>query len=162
MNVYTLTDEERKWLQDLDKDLWPPPPEPEEFPARKQIHIKLEATRRLKHLEFQRVLKIVEERHLLTNMFCSNMFGGYGMDVLEHEPFPGAGPIHLLRLVEDNVPDPHRLKVGNGYKKHIKQPGSGRDDAWEFFSKFTHSKQNAEWLKSYKMEPPRSRGSYDY
>lgn len=158
-SAYALTEEERQWLTDLDEELWPKEAKRE---AKKQ-KIKLEASRALQWTEFQKVLTLVEERRLLTSMFCTSMFGGYGMDVYEHEPFPGAGPIHLLRLVEDNLPNPHRLQVGEGYDKHIrKEPGVGRDDAWESFSKFTHSEMNAEWLKSYKMDPPRHRSSYDY
>lgn len=163
MNVYTLTDEERKWLTDLDKDLWPPPPPPEGFPQKKQITIKLEARRTLKVGEFQEVLKLIKDRRLVTQMFCTSMFGGYGMDVFEHEPCPGAGAIHLLRLVEDHIPKPTASQVKKGHDKHLRKvPGVGRDDAWESFSAFTHSKQNVEWLKHYKMTLPESRGSYDY
>lgn len=38
----------------------------------------------------------------------------------------------------------------------------GRDDAWELFSKYTHSEKNREWLKQYGLRPSRERSSYDY
>jgi hypothetical protein len=160
-NVYTLTAEERKWLTELNDELWPPLTLEERRSGKHRI--KLEAKRILQWTEFQKVMGIVETHRLLTSMFCTSMFGGYGMDVYEHEPFPGAGPLHVLRLIEDHLPDPHRLQVGEGYDKHIrKTPGVGRDDAWESFSKFTHSDRNTEWLKFYKMDPPRNRSHYDY
>jgi len=125
--------------------------------------LKLEALRPLTFLEFKRVCELIEARGLVTRMFSASMFGAYGMDIYEHEPFPGTGPVFLLRLVEDNHPDPHPLEIADGYRKHVRQGGgTGRDDAWESFSRFTHSEQNREWLKSYHMDPPRERGHYDY
>ncbi len=156
-----LTEEERQWLQALNEELWPPLTVDERRAGKGRI--KLEASRTLQWTEFQQVLKLVDERRLLTSMFSSGMFGGYGMSVWEHELFPGSGPTPILRLVEDNLPDPHRLQVREGYDKHVrKEPGVGRDDAWESFSKFTHSETNKEWLKSYRMDPPRERSHYDY
>lgn len=160
-SVYTLTEEERRWLTDLNEALWPPLTLEEQRSGRSRI--KLEANRTLQWTEFQQILKLVEDRRLLTQMFSSSMFGGYGISVFEHEPAPGVGPIHLLRLIEDHHPVPHRLEIREGYDKHLrKYPGVGRDDAWESFSKFTHSETNKEWLKSYKMDLPRERSHYDY
>ncbi len=155
--IVALTDEERTWLKELHTELWPEG-------HRKKDRIELEAHRPLTVPEFQRVRELVETRGLVTAMFSSSMFGGYGMDLYEHEPFPGTGPIHLLRIVEGNHPDPHPLQVSEeGYKKHIRRSGGvGRDDAWESFSKFTHSERNREWLQFYKMDPPKDRSYYDY
>lgn len=152
-----LNDEDRKWLTALDAELWPPK-------EKKGTTITLEAERPLTHVEFKRICTLIEDHGLLTSMFCTSMFGGYGMDVYEHEPFPGTGPTHLLRLVEDHMPVPHPvLVIEEGYDKHIRPGGGvGRTDAWESFSRFTHSEQNAAWLKSYKMDPPQPRGHYDY
>jgi len=153
-----LSEEGRQWLEDLEEDLWP-----KEHVKKPGMRIKLTAKRPLTFLEFKRVQELIESYGLLTSFFCTSMFGGYGMDVLEHELFPGTGPRHLLRLVEDNLPDPHRLLVSEeGYDKHVKRPGEGRDDAWEAFSKYTHTEHNIAWLKAYKMELPRSRTHYDY
>src|ERR1051325_1267198 len=161
MNVYTLTEDERQWLKDLNEDLWPP--QEQAAGQKNKFLIELDAKRILRWTEFQKVLDLIETRRLLTHMFCTSMFGGYGMDVYEHEPFPGAGPVHILRLVEGHHPDPHRWQIAECYDKHVRKGGGvGRDDAWESFSKFTHSEMNAEWLKYYKMSPPENRSSYDY
>lgn len=155
---YALTDEERTWIKALDADLWPP-----EHANKPSFRIKIEALRVLTWREFERIEKILTERVLLLDLISTSMFGGYGVDVYENEPAPGAGPIFLLRLVEGHMPPPHRLQVGEeGYNKHQKRPGEGRDDAWEFFSKFTHTEDNIRRLKSYKMNPPRDRSHYDY
>jgi hypothetical protein len=151
-----LTDEERAWLRALQTALWPK--------SRPKDRFEIDASRPLTFLEFERVRKLIETRGLVTSMFSSSMFGGYGMDVYEHEPFPGTGPLHLLRLVEGNHPDPHPLEVSEtGYDRHIRKPGGvGRDDAWESFSKFTHSERNREWLQGYMMDLPKERSYYDY
>jgi hypothetical protein len=96
-------------------------------------------------------------------MFCTSMFGGYGMDVYEHEPAPTVGPVPLLRLVEGHMPVPTPEEVAANPGRYQRPGGGvGRQDAWEFFSKFTHSERNAGWLASYKMRPPQPRSSYDY
>ncbi len=142
-SVYTLTAEDRKYLTDLEEILWPK--------DHRQSRIKLEPKRQLERAEFSRVLEIVETHNLLTSMFTTSMFGGVGMDILEHEAAPDVGPTHLLRLIEGHVPGPN-----------TRQPGGSSDEAWEAFSKFTHSPRNVRWLKSYKMDAPRSRSSYEY
>lgn len=172
-----LSDDDRQWLKDLQDDLWPPQKEePDDgsieaalrraLPKKKRPVIVLEATRRLTHEELQRVCTLIENEKLLTSMFSKGMFGGHGMYVFEHEQFPGTGPEHLLTLTEDHLPDPslyQRLDTLDAPpKKKEKHPGCGTDESWELFSKYTHSDENREWLKKYKMDPPRERGYYDY
>lgn len=160
MSVYTLTDEDRDWLKRLDEDLWA-----KEHLETPEIRHKITMTARrpLSPGELERVAGIVSGSTLLTSMFCTGMFGGYGMDVFEHEPVPDIGPIRLLRLVEGHMPEPDAAKLASGDLGHTRQaPGVGRDDAWEFFSTFTHSERNIGWLKSYGMRPPQPRHSYDY
>lgn len=143
-SVYTLVDEEREWLRAVHNRLWPAQVgslRPRRDPPPKQ----------LSQTELEGILGVIQERSLITSMFCSGMFGGYGMNVYEHEPFPGAGPLLLLALAENHLPG-----------TCVKRPGEGRDDAWEIFSRFTHSEKNAQWLQSYRMDPPRSRTFYDY
>lgn len=161
MSVYTLTDEERQWLVDLNGKLWPK----EHTGTNPNIksRISMDALRTLTWEEFKEVERLVEQRTLLTSMICTGMFGGYGMDVYEHEVAPDLGPTLLVRLVEGHMPDPHRIQIAEGYNKHIRPGGGrGRQDAWEFFSKFTHSERNAGWLASYKMRAPRDQHHYDY
>lgn len=114
---------------------------------------KLDTSRILDDVEVDSIFLFVKTHKLLTQMFCCNMFGGYGIDIFEHELYPGAEPNHLLRLTEDHLP-----KI----KDEKKKSGEGRKCAWDLFSKFTHSKENIEWLKYYKMELPHDRSFYDY
>ena len=152
-----LTDEERLWIKDLEKSLWPK--------DRKNPNpVKLEAHRQLTHDERDRVFKDIETFGLVVEMFSSNMFGGYGIAIYEHELYPHTGPQYLLAITEDNLPPPSRLEraTGDSPKVAKKVPGSGRDDAWELFSKFTHSDQMREWVDQYKLNKPRERDYYDY
>jgi len=167
-----LQDEDRAWLKTLHLDLWPEPDRRTKgekvrdhfFPESRKTPEPKPPKELLTQEELDRILDLVREHKLLTSMFSSNMFGGYGMHVYEHEPYPGTGPSKLIAITEDHLPPPTRLEraVGDGEKRPKKHPGCGRDDAWEMFSPFTHSEQNREWLKSYKMEPPRDRTYYDY
>lgn len=159
-SVYTLTDEDRDWLKGLDADLWAK--EHLESPEIKH-RITMTARRPLTPAELEKMGAIVTGHNLLTDMFCVGMFGGYGMDVFEHEPAPDMGPIRLLRLVEGHMPEPTSEQLAVDPDRYSRPGGGvGRQDAWEFFSKFTHSERNIGWLKSYKMRLPRDRGSYDY
>ncbi len=161
VNVYTLTDEERQWLVDLHAQLWPD--SHTKLAPNIKHRISIDAIRPLTADELSRVMGLVGERHLVTSMFSTSMFGGYGMDVYEHEPTPGIGPVFLLRLVEGHMPVPTAEQEAEDPDRY-KRPGGGvgRQDAWECFSTFTHSERNAEWLKSYGMRPPKSRSYYDY
>ena len=73
-------------------------------------------------------------------------------------------PLPLLAITEDHLPGPTRYEVlmGTAKPRPERKPGCGRDDAWELFSRFTHSKQNRTWLKMYKLRPPQERSHYDY
>jgi len=167
-----LSDADRQWLIALNLELWPEKDKRTKgeilrdniFPEARTAPEPKVPREMLTHEELERVLNLVQECKLLTSMFSSNMFGGYGMKVYEHEPFPGTGPVLLLAIAEDHLPPPTRLEraAGGARKPKKKVPGCGRDDAWELFSPITHSDQNREWLKGYKMDPPRERGYYDY
>jgi hypothetical protein len=148
VNVYTLTDEDRRTLQALQASLWPK----EAYSTSSKI--RLDPYRVLAEAELEQALDIVGRHNLLTEMICTSMFGGVGMDIYEHEVAPETGPIFLLRLIEGHLPD-----KGPDSKK---APGGFREDAWRTFSKFTHSQQNARWLKSYKMSAPRDRAHFVY
>jgi len=154
--IKPLSSEAAEWLLSLQESLWPP-----ESRKKDEMRIKLKATRTLAYLEFEKLKGIIEEYGLLTSMFSTSMFGGYGMAVYEHAQYPETPPQPLLQVIEDHLPVPHRLvQVEEGSPN--KQPGEGRTDAWEAFSKYTHAEHNAAWLKMYKMDPPRPRSHYDY
>jgi len=152
-----LPDAERDWLKSLQESLWPKD-------RKNGSPVKLEAHRQLTHEEKKRVFGLIETHGLVVEMFSSNMFGGYGIAVYDHEPYPHTGPQHLLTLTEDNLPWRSRLSRIDGETKPgpDKFPGCGRDDAWELFSKYTHSEQMRAWIKQYKLHAPRERSHYDY
>lgn len=135
------------FLRELNKDLW-------DNPARKDL--KVQARRILTAQEIDLIFQTIEAHNLMTDMFSANMFGGYGMDVYQHEPYPGTGPQFIFRMTEYELPPEMNAKFGKA------SGGSGSNDAWKLFSKYTHSQQNKEWLAMYKMEAPKYRSYYDY
>lgn len=136
-------------LRKLQKELWP-------TPHGSGNGIKVKAKRLLTVIEVKIVLDCIEQNKLLTSMFSANMFGGYGMDIYEHENYPGTGPEFLFRITEYDLPKELNSKFNKA------SGGTGSIDAWNIFSKYTHSDQNIEWLKMYKMELPHDRSHYDY
>lgn len=161
-----LSDEDRTWLKQLDAELWPAPKTDAD---RDRLTIVLQAERLLGHGEVERIFAIVETAPLVTEMFSKGMFGGYGIALMEHELYPHTGPTRLLSIIEDHLPPPkgptvydHLLGTAKPTLKPKKHPGCGTDQAWELFSKYTHSPQNSEWLKQYKMRAPEERYHYDY
>ena len=155
-----LPDEEREWLKALNESLWPKD-------RKNRSPVKLEAHRQLTHKEKERLFKILDTHLAVVEMFCTNMFGGYGINVYAHEQYPGTGPDFLLAITEDNLPPRSRLSRIDGETEPApeKFPGCGRDDAWELFSKYTHTEQMKVWVNEYrrfKLNPPRDRSSYDY
>ncbi|HVI42708.1 MAG TPA: hypothetical protein VM577_18925 [Anaerovoracaceae bacterium] len=111
--------------------------------------------RQLSVAEVTMVLQAVEQNNLLTNMYSSHMFGGYGIEIFEQEPYPGTGPQLLLRFNEDHLPK----DLCDGKRRC---QGCGKEDAWELFSKYTHADKNKKWLAMYKMPAPREQSYYDY
>jgi len=173
-----LADEDRAWLVDLNGELWP---EPETTERKKGVlfqHannvarrvIVLDANRKLLHEEVYRICTLIEKTPLLTSMSSKGMFGGFAMIVYEHPDYPHVPPTRLLMIIEDHLPPPK----GPSVYEHIagtarppdpepkKRPGCGTDQAWELFSKYTHSDRNSAWLKEYNMNAPQERYHYDY
>lgn len=149
------------WLKSLQSELWPPPPPgpyrpPYDRRSRSVDPFKLEACRTLLPEELDRIFAAIPQHKLIAEMFMSGMFGGYGMRLYEHEPYPHTGAQFLVSIIEDHLPGPF------GGEKPKKPPGAGRPDAWEVFSRFTHTAQNQEWLKRYKLQPSRESTYYDY
>ncbi len=152
-----LPDVERDWLKALQGSLWPEN-------RKKNSPVKLEAHRLLTYEEKDRLFHDIETYSLVVEMFSSNMFGGYGIYVYAHELYPHTGPDFLVAITEDNLPPSSRLErvTGDAAPLPKKVPGCGRDDAWDLFSKYTHTEQMKEWVKLYKLKPPREQSYYDY
>lgn len=144
-----IRDYELSALKELNKSLFP-------TPQGGGNGIKLKAVRKLTAKEVQVIFEVIEHCNLLTSMFSANMFGGYGINVYDHESYPGTGPTHLLTITEFDLPPEMNAKDGQAAM------GSGSEDAWNLFSKYTHSDQNRAWLKMYKMSEPQERYYYDY
>jgi hypothetical protein len=113
--------------------------------------------------EFERVIRLIEEYDLLTSMVSVGWFGGYGMELYEEQPDHTQNPRFLIRVHEENIPPPTRLaRIGGAPEWPERVPGRGLAHAWEVFSKYTHSSENAAKLAFYNMDPPRDRAYYDY
>lgn len=159
-------DEDLAWLRALHASLWPP--------GHKNVDVvAYRASRTLTYEEWARVEPLVVELPLVANMFSANMFGGYGMELLAHEAYPGTGPSSVLTLIETHFPNPLWSERPTLYERVanpdletrgavMRRSGCGRDDIWALFSKHTHAARNREWLSGYRMDAPRDRSSYDY
>jgi hypothetical protein len=114
--------------------------------------------------EFERVIRLIEEYDLLTSMVSVGWFGGYAMEIYEEHPDQVRNPKFLFRVHEENIPPPTRLaRIGCDVPEWPERvPGRGLEHAWEVFSKYTHSDENAAKLAFYSMDPPRERSHYDY
>lgn len=115
--------------------------------------------RHLTYPEVSRIKEVVEQEGLLTSMTEDSLLGGYGMRIYDHPVSPGVPPVRLFYFSERILPEYTRWDclLDRDPPAHL-----GRDDAWEMFSKYTHSDQNRKWLKMYGMKPPEPRGYYDY
>lgn len=153
-----LSDEDREWLKALNEKLWPP--------DHKNGVVSLEASRQLSNNEYERVTRLLDEENLVLEFISTNMFGGYGLRIYDHEPFPGTGAQYLGTLIEGHLPAKRTrferdvLKPGKKAPDHT--PGSGSQRAWDYFSKYTHTDKMKALCKQYKLEAPRGQGHYDY
>jgi hypothetical protein len=152
-----LSEEDRVWLQNLNESLWPANHKAKDSP------VSVKAYRLLTHEELDQLTAILDKEVTVNEMVCTNMFGGYGMIVHAHELYPGTGAEELLYLTEGNLPPPSRFERDvEAFREKDRVSGSGSTRAWNYFSKYTHSKKNRAWLKGYKLPAPQSRGHYDY
>ena len=151
-----LPDGDLAWLKELHQRLWPP--------HHKSNGIVLEAYRQLTHEELERVLGLIETHTLLTSMVSIGMFGGFGMRVYEDPPAFGMPPEQVLFLHEGHLPPPTRLQraLGDAPEPKPRVPGCGKPEAWDLFSRYTHSEKNRKALAYFKMDPPREQSYYDY
>jgi hypothetical protein len=145
-----------EWLSTLQQSLWP-----SDRKGREREWLALEAHRQLTQEEFSTLSSVIEEQDLITSMFCSNHFGGYGMAVYQDPIFPGDTPQRILTLVEGNLPDP---TLWDHLEEEARTPRKTkcRDDAWVFFSKYTHSEKNVSWLAMFNLPKSESRDHYHY
>lgn len=136
--------EDSQWLRDLNLALW----------DSKALHgVAREATQP----EIDRIFRCVETYQLVAEMFCASMFGGCGLNLYD-------GQVKLLSISEFHLPYRRTLL------EHLmdvppvpdRVPGGCRDDAWNLFSKYSHSSQNQAWLKALKLNPSQDRYRYNY
>lgn len=146
-------EEDIQWLRELDDDLWPP--------GHKSDGITLKGYRLITQEELKRVIRCIEEYRLVTEMHCTSMFGGYGIKVYDNPAAPGVPLVPVLFLIEDHLPIDTRWSLVDE-EPSVKRQGCGRDDAWELFSRYTHTDQNKEWTKTFRLKPSRERSHYDY
>jgi hypothetical protein len=107
-------------------------------------------TRKLTDEEWVRVQNIIRKHNLLTSLHNCGFGFTCGMWIYEHPIpiYPGIPlePRGLLFIESHHLP----------FKEDRFEAG------WTAFSPFTHSGQNAAWLKQYKMEEPKGKSYYDY
>lgn len=138
------------WLQKLNRDLWP-------------SGYSRTAFRELYPSEVERVCQCIEQQSLIAEMFMLGMFGGFGMRL--YSQGPERTTFLQLTLTEDTLPSRLSLLdhlVDTPPPQVKKVPGCGREDAWELFSKYTHSERNKQWLRVYGLPESRDRVHYEY
>ncbi len=145
-----LSDEDRTWLKALQGELWPPkdPHTPMEREVAKAFDKPLpehpKPREQITREELFRALDLIEPTPLVVSLYCSGMFGGVGITLLEHEEYIGMGATELLSISEQHLP---RLC---------------RDDAWELFTKYAFTPRNLEWCKRYGIKLRTDRVHYCY
>jgi hypothetical protein len=107
-------------------------------------------TRKMTNAEWERVQRAIREHGLLTSLHNCGFGFTCGMAVYEHAApiYPGI-PIVLRRLLFLE-------------SRHLPFKEDRFEAGWAAFSPFTHSDQNAAWLRQYGMEEPKQKGHYDY
>jgi hypothetical protein len=139
--------EPSEWLLALDKQIWQ---EHVDRDWRREDRRYKTVYRKLTQVEWDRLRETIREEGYLTSMHNCGFGFTCGMLVYEHPEatYPGVPlePTPLL-FVESH---------------HLPQENDKFEDGWQAFSPFTHAEQNAKWLARYKMDPPKSKGHYDY
>lgn len=151
-----ISDDDRAWLTSLNDDLWPS--------GHKNGVVSLEPSRVLTESEFERMTALFEKKVVVLEMITTNMFGGYGVRVYEHAPYPGTGPMPLACFIEGHLP-PARSRYDRDIDKPAgpdRRPGEGSTRAWRYFSAYTHTEEMRGFCKRYGLEAPHGRSHYDY
>jgi hypothetical protein len=168
-----LTAEDRDWLCSLDVELHPPR---DTRSAGRKLADKFRGSEpkfakpraKLTRQEVLRIFQLVEEADLFTMLYSSGTICGVGIIIFEHEQFPGTGPEELLHFSEEHLPESgvpsvyDRLKGKKPPKKKARAPGDCDPDAWELFTKFTHTEKNRRWIDQYGLEMHFDKQHYDY
>ncbi len=166
-----LSDEERAWFEALQSELYPvqknagqrlidfldkvPPTVPRE---------------RITHSELDRVCELIRREKLVTVLFPWNAICGVGMHVFAQEDFKSKSskPAALVSLKDEHLPNlksrtwhEHLLEVPPAPDKK-REAGDVDPDAWEFFTSFTHSKENRQLLEKFKIQMRFEKFYYDY
>ena len=173
-----LSDEDRAWLKALQAELWPPKDERSEgqkladrFKAEVEPgwrpDLPPEPREQVTREELYRALDLIEPAPLVVALYCSGMFGGIGIKLLEHEQYLGTGCEVLLCISEQHLPrlldrTVYEHMQGVAPREQKKHPGDVRDDAWELFTKYAFTPKNVEWCKRYVIELRTDRVHYSY
>lgn len=171
-----LADEDRNWLKKLHGELYPPDDTRTFldkkmeglFPHHSKKPVPPVPRAKLTHDELERVVGLIRGAKLLTVLRPHGPICGAQMMIYEHEFYPGTGPEPLVILMDEHLPDlnnrtwfEHLLEIPPT-RKRKKGAGEIDPEAWDFFTTFTHSKQNREWLAHYGIDMKFDKTYYDY
>ncbi len=150
-------EEDFAWLRSLDAHLW------ETIKGR-----LVDDKRKLTYDDVDRIGVLIETRNLITELFCSGMFGGVGLTLYSHPVYLGVPPNRLLSIGEQNLPGPrpltaHEHPLDVEAKTYPPRKGGGVDPyAWELFRGHTTRPDNIRWLKEYGLQTDRPLVYYEY
>lgn len=148
------------WLRTLHPTLW----KTHRDPSARILREWANESRRLTTDEWGTLQDILREHKPICTLANANWGFGCGMSILAVPPhvYPGADtkPERLLSITKDHLPLEGRT-MSDG-KKMVPADRTHFEDGWTAFTPFTHSEENARLLKEYGLEPPKSKGHYEY
>ena len=151
--------EDLTWLQEFSERIWP-----EIGRSTRGYFWDVEP---ITHEELIKLCEVIERNDFVVHLWTYGPLGGIGMSLIQHEVYPGTGPEEVFRIKDEHIPEGsrtwHERLLGVSEKK-VESRGQGciRQDVWELFSQFSHTKQNRQWLTKYKLKMHFEPGHYDY
>ncbi|MEZ0209131.1 MAG: hypothetical protein ACAH17_03075 [Candidatus Paceibacterota bacterium] len=104
--------------------------------------------------KFQQLKALLEENKKSFIFEPDYDMSAFIINVYQHPPFPGADPIRLARISGDTIPKELQIerKIGSGL---------GLAGLHEL-SPFSHSEENARFLKEHRLHPAHDLSYYEY
>lgn len=164
-----MTDENRKWLQDLHQSIWKETRGLRTVgQGRQESYTYYTESRRLTVEEWDRLAGILQ------TTTCELVNSGFGFgcavrvfDETVSPPYPGIPqevPELLLVVDKNHLPLDGRTEEVPTLKGKVSRPADRTyfEDGWVAFSPHTHSEENVVRLKEAGLPAPRSKGHYEY
>lgn len=117
----------------------------------------LESKRMITIEEWKLVKSTIAEVPLVCQMINTRFGFGIGIDVWELPVAPGAPPLHVIRVADEQLPWPEAAQRLKDMERVDRW-----NMAWDAFSPLTHSEENIRLCGVSGIEKPREKVYYDY